>query len=221
MDFNSEINMLTNALILDRIRGGKSIPVPPQDLLFVFQANMEQKGFYAVLRNFVRIADGRTARQEPWGTDEWSERTGLKTGSIIRNVERELRDAGFDKLPEEFGLIHRGRARIVRNAVAHGNFRLPHPDTGGQWIFGNYVGAAPDHLYMDTTRIANSEFRDLFLRFLAFRLAFFGAVDEHKAKHAGSAFSFTAANQMKPSEILKCQFDKGDLSIKYQGTPLW
>ena len=182
---------------------------------------MEQKGFYAVLRNFVRIADGRIARQEPWGTDEWSERTGLRTGKIIENVQRELRDAGFDKLAKEFGLTHRGRARIVRNAVAHGNFRTPHPDTGGQWVFGNYAGVAPNHLYMETTRLTDSEFRDMFLRFLAFRLAFFSATEEHEMKHAGNTFSFTSSNQMKPSEILKCQFDKGSLSIKLQGTPLW
>lgn len=218
MDFNAEINLITNALILDRNRNGKSIPVPPQDLLFVFQISIEQKGFYAVVRNFISTAEGRTARQEPWREDEWNQRTGLKTGAVIRNIHRELQEAGFEILAEEFKKTHTGKARIVRNAIAHGNFRIPRADTGGQWVFGNYAGAPPNHMYMNTTRLTETEFQDLFLRLLAFRLAFFGAAADHQTKHTNSNFSFTSPNQMKPSEILKCQYDKGSITIKCQGT---
>ena len=221
MDFNAEINRLTTALILNRIRNGRSIPIPPQDLLFVFQCNMEQKGFYAALRNFISIATDQDARQEPWKTDEWSERTGLRTGTIIRNVQRELSEAGFSKIADEFEATHRGHARTIRNAIAHGNFRIPHTETAGEWVFGNYTKTDRGGFVLKTTRFTSDDFRDIFLQFLTYRLAFFATVEEHKKQYADRSFSFQAANQMDRSEILDCQFDKGSLSIKYKGTPLW
>ena len=221
MDFNIEINRMTNALILDRIRNGKSQFIPPQEALFVFQVNLEQKGFYAVLRNFLNIIEGRIASQEPWKTDEWSKQTGLRTGKVIKNIHNELHDASFIKLADEFQQTHIVRAGNIRNSIAHGNFRIPHADTGGKWIFGNYKGDEAGNLHIETMRITNSEFQDLFRRFLGFRMAFLGAITDHQKKYANRRFSFKASNQNKPSEILECKFDKGTLSCKYQGTPLW
>ncbi len=221
MDFNTEINRLTTALILDRIRNGRSIPIPPQDLLFVFQANMEQKGFYAALRNFIRIATDQVARQEPWQANEWREHTGLQTGKIIRNIHQELSNAGFSKLADEFEATHLGHARTVRNAIAHGNFRIPHTETGGEWVFGDYTKIGRSGFILKTTRFTAETFQNIFLRFLTYRLAFFAAAEERENWYIDRSFAFQATNQMDRNEVLECQFDKGTLSVKYKGTPLW
>jgi hypothetical protein len=182
---------------------------------------MEQKGFYAALRNFIRIATDQVARQEPWQANEWREHTGLQTGKIIRNIHQELSNAGFSKLADEFEATHLGHARTVRNAIAHGNFRIPHTETGGEWVFGDYTKIGRSGFILKTTRFTAETFQNIFLRFLTYRLAFFAAAEERENWYIDRSFAFQATNQMDRNEVLECQFDKGTLSVKYKGTPLW
>lgn len=221
IDFNVEINRATTSLILDRIRAGRSEPVPPLDMLFVLQLNMESKAFYAALRNFAAICREDIARQEPWKLDEFPRQGVLLTGQIITNLAGEIEKAGFGDLACEFRNTHIDDTRMIRNAVAHGNFRLPSDETDHQWVFGVYVGKAPGHVYMNTERMGEEQVREIFLRFLSFRLAFFSAAGDHEEEVNTKSFKFRAPNQMKPEEVLDCEFDRGVLTIKYQGTPLW
>ena len=220
IDFNVEINRATNSLICDRLRDGRSEPVRPHEILFVIQLNIEAKAVYGVIRNFANICIGEWVCQEPWIEGEMSGH-GLSTTKIIRKVASELTDAGFPDLAREFEAIHTGKAMTIRRAVAHGAFRRPADDTGHKWIFGEYVGTAPRHVYMTATRMSNEEFTEVCRKFLAFRFAFFDAIGKAQDKARSESSSFQAANQMKPDEILDCRLDNGELRVTRKGTQLW
>lgn len=220
IDFNVEINLATNALLLDRIRDGRSEPVRPHEILFLIQINMEAKAVYGVIRNFANICRGEWVGQEPWIKGEMLGH-GLSTMRIISNVASELTDAGFPDLAKEFEAIHTGKAMTIRRAVAHGAFRRPADDTGHEWIFGEYVGTPPRHVYVRTTRMSSEEFTEICRKFLAFRLAFFDAVGEAQERARLESSSFQAANQMKPDEILDCRLHNGGIHFTSTGTQLW
>lgn len=221
MDFNSEINRMTTSLILDKVRHGQVEPILPQDILFVFQANIEQKGFYAGLRNFISIASDADCRQEPWRDDEWREHSKLSTAKIIRNIHNELTQAGFTELAKEFQATHLEKAKSIRNGIAHGNFRIPHTETNDMWVFGDYERTTSGYFTIETTRFTGEDFRDVFLRLLCFRLAFFAAVGAHREKYDKREFDFEATNQKNRGEVLQCRFENRGVIVKYKGTPLW
>ena len=220
MDFNVEVNRLTNMLILDRIRHGRAEPIPPHDALFILQLNMEAKAVYGTIRNFANICRGEWVGQEPWLVGEMGRR-GLLTGKIVTNVAWELGDAGFTDLAAEFEAVHTGEAMTIRHAVAHGAFRFPSEDTGGQWVFGEYTGTPPRHVTVKTTRMSPEKFTEVSRRFLVFRLAFFSAVEEALATARSRTSSFQAPNQMEAGELLDCRIDKGQIHVKHKGASLW
>ncbi len=228
MDFNAEINRLTQAVLLDPVRRGEAIL--PHVVLLAFQVNMESKAFYATVRNFANIIREERVAAEPWIDSEVNTRHGgLLTGRIIERVGFEIRDAGFVQLADEYAAAHGKKARTVRNATGHGNFRLPAPDTSRQWVFGEYTGTPP-HVSMTTTRMTHQEFEALCRQFFAFRVGFWQAMEPAIAKAKTATCSFRAVNQMKPDEQcrddeepeqLDCHLENGDLCVKYRGTPLW
>ena len=217
MDFTTEINRITQALLLDRL--GRGERVPPHEVLFVFQLNMESKQFYGTVRNFANIVREERVAAEPWRTNEMRG-GGLQTSKIIDHVVTEIRQAGCAELAAEFADAHGREARTIRNATAHGNVRMPDHDTGGEWIFGEYEGKPP-HVWIKTTRMTPAEFRNVCSQFFGFRFGFFRAMQRAIAQAKTETRSFQAANQMKRDEQLACQLENGDLCVKYRGTPLW
>lgn len=219
MDFIVDVNGATNSLILDKIRDGRRIGILPHEALFVLQLNFEAKAFYAVVRNFVSLCEGRRVSQEPWLADEFKP-TGLSTTVLIRNLCKEIRGVSSADFADCFDEVHLRAPKEIRHAVAHGTFRLPTPATGDKWVFGNYVGRPPS-VHLTTWAISHSEFMSVFQRFLAVRLGILLAIQDVSTEIKSQSFSFQAANQMDRAQILDCRYTPAGIEIKYQGTPLW
>lgn len=217
MDFNTEANLLTTALILQPITHGHAIPA--NHSLFALQVNLEAKGFYAVIRNFVNTCRSTGVHPEPWRSSDFGG-PGLSTTKVIRNVSSELRSAGFAALSNELKRTHLVDVAPIRHAVAHGNLRTPCDDTKRKWVFGDYVGSPP-HVYVRTKSMTTAAFLAIVRRFFAFRLAFFDAAADAAAALTNQSYAFKAANQNKRTEKLDCRFDRGAIMVKYRGTPLW
>lgn len=225
-NFMVQVNQMTNALLLDRVRAVPPQGVPPHEALFLLQTNLEAKAFYASLRNFVSPLVGRHAKPEPW-TELHGERAGkgaklrLATSKIVDNLVDDLRNVGFDALAGEFDATHRGLGGIIRNAAAHATFLIPSPETGGSWIFGNYVANAKGFIQVEDHTVSPEEFRRFLIRLFDLRLAFMQVLDDRRLALREQTFDFSFENQMKPSEVLQCTFDKGTLKFVFQGTHVW
>lgn len=226
-DFIAQMNLITNRLLLDRIRNGRSEEIPPHEALLLLQINLEAKAYYAVLRNFAYLAAGQLVFPEPWKpNDEYSviKSSGtavLRTGKILANLVNDLKKAGFNLLSDEFAETHIKSVSHIRNSLAHATFLFPSPDTGDKWVFAHYEEQKLGFISVKRHEYTMNEFHELFARFFAFRLAFLKAFGEHQAAYNGKTFSFQAPNQKNAAEILDCRFDKGNIELKYQGTPLW
>lgn len=225
--FVAHVNEITTRLILNRTRAGTATPVPPHEILFALQINLEAKAVYAVIRNLVFVATGKRAAPEPWDPKRGEynvHKNGnvtISTRRILTNLVQDIRDAGFGLLADELETTHIISVGHIRNAIAHSTFRFPGSDTDGKWVFATYAASTPGFLTIVPHEYTNDEFQEICRRFFGFRLGFAAAYDEYRASYNDRKFDFQTANQMKPGEILDCTFDRGTVGVKYKGTPLW
>jgi hypothetical protein len=222
--FLAQVNAITEALVLRRAVATPPDVIPAGDAVFALQMNLEAKAFYAILRNCVALSFGGLFKPDPWFPDEIVCRktsVTLSTTAIIRNLTKELRDAGFRFLANEFERTHAKEVAHLRNAVAHATFVFPSKETRERWVLGNYAKTHTRHVGIQPTYLTHREFRDIFRRFFAFRLQFYACYNERRERYLPQQFDFQASNQMKVGEMLSCRFERGDLRVTYRGTPLW
>lgn len=225
--FVTHVNELTTRLILNRTSAGLPSPIPPHEILFALQINLEAKAVYAVLRNLVFVADGKHARPEPWDQQRGEYRAdksghvSISTGRILSNLTEDFRDAGFTLLGNELEATHITNIGHIRNAIAHSTFRFPGPGTEDKWVFASYVESTPGFIKIEPHEYTNDAFQDICWRFFAYRLAFAAAYDECRESFDERSFTFQAENQMRPGELLDCKFDRGSVAVTCKGTPLW
>lgn len=225
--FVAHVNEITTRLILNRARAGTTSPIPPHEILFALQINLEARAVYAVIRNLTFVAAGKRAAPEPWDSrrGEYNvQKNGnitISTRRILTNLVQDFRDAGFNVLAKEFETTHITSVGHVRNAIAHSTFRFPGPETNGKWVFATYAESTPGFLTIVPHEYTNDEFQEICRRFFGYRLAFAAACDACRASYSDRKFDFHAENQMKPGEILDCTFDRGSVAVKCKGTPLW
>lgn len=225
--FIAQVNRITSGLILRRAHADPPEPIPPHELLFALQINLEAKAVYAVLRNLLQVAMQEPARPEPWNRKrgEYSVhkdgKVVLSTQRIIRNLVDDWRDLGFERLADELEITHIQSIAPVRNAIAHSTFCFPQGESESAWVFAEYARSGKDHIKIVPQSLSSSDLNRICGRFFAFRLAFMHTFDERLRRYQDRQFEFQARNQMKPDEVLDCTFDCGSVSVNYRGTPLW
>ena len=225
--FVAHVNEITTRLILNRSRVGSASPIPPHEILFALQINLEAKAVYAVIRNLVFVAAGKHARPEPWNQQlgeyraDKSGHVTISTRRILSNLVQDFRDAGLTLLADELETTHITNVGHIRNAIAHSTFRFPGPETNNKWVFASYAESKPDFIKIEPHEYTNDEFQQICRRFFAYRLAFAAAYDECRASFGKRSFTFQAENQIKPGELLDCTFDRGSVAVTPKGTPLW
>ncbi len=227
MDFMIEVNRLTSEVVFARTTAHPPKSILAHEMLFVLQANLEAKAFYAVWRNFISPLVNRPVKPEPWtGDDEIriSTKTGrvdLKTGGIIKGIVRDLRIANFDWLAREFEHTHSGIGAHIRNSVAHATFLCPSDKNGPAWVFAEYVCDATGAVRVREHLLSHGDFTQFMRRFLTFRSAAASAYDARLKTASESTEEFVAENQMNKGEMLQCRLEKGTVRVTSQGTPFW
>lgn len=225
--FVGHVNEITTRLILNRSRVGSASPIPPHEILFALQINLEAKAVYAVIRNLIFVAAGKHTRPEPWDQQRGEYRTDrsgrvtISTRQILSNLVQDFRDAGFTLLADELETTHITNVGHIRNAIAHSTFRFPGPETNDQWVFASYAESEPGFIKIEPHEYTNDEFQQICQRFFAYRFAFAAVYNECRASFGERSFTFQAENQMKPGELLDCTFDRASVAVKCKGTPLW
>lgn len=226
--FVAHTNEFTRRLIWDRAQMPTVSAIPMQDVLFSLQVNLEAKAVYSLLRNLVFVASGKCARPEPWDEKRQEFNVRKKTGHvtmhtrrILENIVEDLQDGGFAFLADELRSTHITTINHIRNAIAHSSFCVPSPETNGKWVFATYAASSSGFLSIVPHEYTRDEFNEICGRFFGYRLGFARGHEECRAKYAEQTFDFQAENQMKSGEVLDCAFDRGTVSVKYKGTPLW
>jgi len=216
--FTEHINQVVKRLMLGPVARQENIPY--SDFVLSLQLSMESKGFYATLRNFLYVILGEYAEQEPWLADELVT-GGISTTRVVWNLVEEFRMVNCDYLADEFQSTHAESGLLIRNAIAHGNFAPPRPDTGGEWVFAKYSVEPSRAVTMEETRCPADEFNRICRQLLLFQGGFSDAVEHHQTKYKNGTMTFEAPNQSRPSELLRCGCCSGDIQVKFEGTPFW
>lgn len=225
--FGVEVNRFTQYALLDRVKNSIATGIPAQEALLLLQWNLENKAFYAVLRNLVSTLTGRRVMPIPWDQTLGEYRsTGagkpilISTTVILKNIAADLRTTGFADLGDELESTHITRVKVVRNGSAHAAFLSPNGQNS-DWTFGDYEADGKGGIKAVEHRMSATEFQQLIVDFFTLRFAFLAEVAGRKEALRGQDFRFQAENQRNPGEILDCHFDKGAIGFTYQGTPIW
>lgn len=214
-DFNPKTDQLIDLLSSKKPKLGEK--TRQHEWLFLLLLLFEGKGFYATLRNFTHIVRGLQPKGEPWNAREWIGKR-LSTTIIIRNLKKELTEAGFDELANEFGKVYQGQIEKIRNAIAHGTFFPPTDQSEGKWRFASYLQSDDERIVLEHFEISGAAFAQIVDQLLFFHLGVSRAIRELQSEYKEETF-FPATEAAQEKGVIALKFMGGLQQFAVFGTP--